>query len=625
MTPDFPTIYLLPAHFAPDELPSWENQIPTLTYDIHEADIVLTKISGKERARLELRSRNVLTDEIVRPTSGPDHASSPPAKRRRVARSRESAPGSESSTASDSQATPEDDRDDRDTRRTRGHVSPAVSQESGLKSGTQIIKVVRLAWFSQCKAKGSLLPLDEYVIYEGLKRPAVIPPTKPNGGDVLQRAREEGRDSLPTSSQGRFQRSFQRRAFDRLHPRAKPSTELPPLLQETTSEHDSAMSLPLVPDFLHTKFSCQRPTPFNSPNSAFIEQLKKVRAIRTLEQDEIAVRAYSTAIAAIAAYPYLISHAAEVARLPGCGPKIVDLYRQWSTTGCLDDIKKADASSRMKVLLLFYDIWGVAAKTAHEFYSRGWRDLDDIVEHGWDRISRVQQIGVKYYDELQEKIPRAEVEQIANTILEHANGIRKGYQMVIVGGYRRGKSSSGDVDVIISHTDPAATLYLVNDLVSSLEKAEYITHTLLVSERNSQRGQTALGWKGEDRKSSGFDTLDKALVVWQDPGGGGGGSTMPRPHRRVDIIISPWKTAGCAVMGWTGGTTFERDLRRYCKEEHGLKFDSSGVRRRGDGGEWVDLESDADGRPAPDMLTAEKRAFAGLGLEWRPPEERCTG
>jgi DNA polymerase IV len=27
---------------------------------------------------------------------------------------------------------------------------------------------------------------------------------------------------------------------------------------------------------------------------------------------------------------------------------------------------------------------------------------------------------------------------------------------------------------------------------------------------------------------------------------------------------------------------------------------------------------------APDMLTAEKRVFEGLGLEWRDPEERCT-
>jgi DNA polymerase IV len=46
---------------------------------------------------------------------------------------------------------------------------------------------------------------------------------------------------------------------------------------------------------------------------------------------------------------------------------------------------------------------------------------------------------------------------------------------------------------------------------------------------------------------------------------------------------------------------------------------------RTDGGQWVDLESDADGNPAPDLYTAEKRVFENLGLEWREPEKRCTG
>jgi DNA polymerase IV len=194
----------------------------------------------------------------------------------------------------------------------------------------------------------------------------------------------------------------------------------------------------------------------------------------------------------------------------------------------------------MKVLLLFYDIWGVAAKTANDFYSRGWRDLDDIVEHGWDRLNRVQQIGVKYYEEFQEKIPRAEVEAISDIILEHANRIRRGFQMVIVGGYRRGKTECGDVDVVLSHPDPSATEFFVNAIVSSLEASGYITHTLTISSRNSERGQAPVAWKGEGRKAgTGFDTLDKALVVWQDPVWDKTKTRdgkNPNVHRRVDII-----------------------------------------------------------------------------------------
>ncbi|KAI0115472.1 hypothetical protein GGR51DRAFT_546282 [Nemania sp. FL0031] len=555
----FPTIFLLPAHFEADELPELESQIPTLTYDISEAKIILGKVTKKPRALLELRSRKLLTDEI--------------------------------------QTTPQD-----------GGDAGAVED----KADDSIIQVVRLEWFTASRAKGKVLPVDDYLVYQGRKKaPKSEHQTAPNAEDILKRAREDGEMGGRPSPQ-----------------RSRPTrAKRPHLAQESTSEHGRALELPPLPNYLHTDYSCQRPTPFNTPNCAFIEQLKKMRTLRTLEGDDVGVRAYSTSIAAVAAYPYLLSSVSEVVRLPGCGPKIEGLYKQWKQNGYLDDVQEAASDSKMKVLLLFYDIWGVGAKTAHDFYNRGWRDLDDIVEFGWTKITRVQQIGIKFYEELQEKVPRTEVETIANIILEHANEKREGFQMVIVGGYRRGKASSGDVDVTLSHPDSSVTEFAVGEIVRRLEKAHYISHTLTISDANSERGQAPLAWKGEGRKAgSGFDTLDKAMVVWQDPNWDKTTAAKnPNPHRRVDIIISPWKTAGCAVVGWTGGTTFERDLRRYCKKVKGLKFDSSGVRRRGDGGEWVDLESDPDGNPAPDMLTAERRVFENLGLEWRPPEERCTG
>lgn len=150
-------------------------------------------------------------------------------------------------------------------------------------------------------------------------------------------------------------------------------------------------------------------------------------------------------------------------------------------------------------------------------------------------------------------------------------------------------------------------------------------HTLSVSECNSERGQRPTSFKGAGTAGTGFDTLDKALVVWQDPKfiPTAPSSKNPNPHRRVDIIISPWGTVGCAVLGWSSETTFQRDLRRYCKAK-GLKFDSSGIRSREPPFDWVDLEDGGKGPPRT-MEEAERRVFAGLELEWRPPEERCTG
>lgn len=256
------------------------------------------------------------------------------------------------------------------------------------------------------------------------------------------------------------------------------------------------------------------------------------------------------------------------------------------------------------------------------FAMLGWRDLDDVVEYGWQSLSRVQQIGLKYCDEFKSKISRQEVEEIADDILAHARAIDHGFEMTIVGGYRRGKTQSGDVDVILSHREEAKTSHAIEKMVLSLERVNLITHTLSLWTKNSERGQLPLAWKGEKTGfGTGFDTLDKAMVVWQDKIRYGDGA----PHRRVDIIVSPWKTVGCALLGWSGATTFQRDLRRYCKKEKGLKFDSSGIRTRTDG-TWVDFEGNSGlaSEPAPDMETAERRVFNGLGLTWRPPSERCT-
>jgi DNA polymerase IV len=286
---------------------------------------------------------------------------------------------------------------------------------------------------------------------------------------------------------------------------------------------------------------------------------------------------------------------------------------------------------RREVLRSFYDIWGVGAKTARYFYyNNHWTELDDVIEYGWNDLDRVQQIGVKYYDEFLVPIPRDEVEQIGAVVRECVVRLRdERVTVTIVGGYRRGKTASGDVDMIVSHPDLEVTAGLVREIVESLEETEFITHTLTMSLTNTNRGQHALPFRSAKGAGAGFDTLDKALVVWQDPAWPTREQDLaenPKAknraiHRRVDIIIAPWRSVGCAVMGWSGGTTFQRDLRRYAKAIKGWKFDSSGIRSRSTG-EAIMLEGPdgVDGSPED----AEKKVFEGLGLEFVPPEYRVT-
>ncbi|KAF4969472.1 hypothetical protein FSARC_3330 [Fusarium sarcochroum] len=561
---NLPRIFLLSTHVKPDELHQLEERIPTLTYDINEAEIVVGKISQPRRAEFELRRAKLEFVPLEQlQTQGDEPSPTDLAK----------------------------DPDDGPNPKRR-----KVTEQS--TTATNIVKVVKLAWLSDSWEKKRLLPVDQYLVYQGKKTlpreptpapaPAPAPPpASPKGStspasNILERAALDQK-AQPTSSSPHSRHKRRHDGSMTL------SQNTPSLLHQTTSEHD--IDLPMLPDFLRTTYSCQRPTHMNPPNEEFAKALIEVRTIRQLR---------------------------EVARLPGCGDRIAELWNHWTETGELVEICEANADPKISVLKIFYNIWGVGAVTAREFYHKGWRDLDDLVEYGWTMLNRSQQIGVKYYNEFLRGIPRDEVASIGATVLEYARIIDPGFEVVIVGGYRRGKKLSGDVDIVLSHRDESKTLRVISEIVLSLEKGHIITHTLTLSTHNSDRGQRPVSWKGENSSSSGFDTLDKALVVWQDPG------KEDAPHRRVDIIISPWKTVGCAVLGWSGGTMFQRDVRRYCKNVKGFKFDSSGIRRRADG-RWVDLERSSAGDGAPDMETAERRVFEGLGLPWRPPEERCTG
>ncbi|PNS15970.1 hypothetical protein CAC42_4371 [Sphaceloma murrayae] len=689
---NLPPIHVSLTHFERSEVDDWEDRLhqhdANLTYDFDEVRIVLTKVEQKRRAQFDLRSHGLWTKEVPQvAASGPSISDVSTSHKHQTVtpleNASENAKLDDASTQSDSQRTVDCSQESAyQPREKDGHVSydPVLRFLE-----TSTIKVIKMHWMETCLASGRLEPLHNLLVFEGTRidppndkgpTPLSTPPKRKRGlhdtgadyqlrspgQGILARAKADAAETSPMRDKDFGSRRFgdkSRSTFTAPYAAGATSSQPPHLLVETTSEHEGEIpdsDLPPPPDWVVEQrlYACQRMTPPNPPNEPFIELLKEIRLARLLTADEIGVRAYSTSIASIAAYPYKLTSPKEVLRLPGCDIKIANLFVEYANTGVLHAAQAAKDDPDLKILRLFYDIWGVGATTARDFYyQRGWRELDDVVEYGWSTLSRVQQIGVKYYDEFKAGIPRSEVEDIARIIHSHAVKVRDSrIQSLVVGGYRRGKDESGDVDIIVSHPDEDATKNLVTDIVSSLEEEGWITHTLLLALTSTHRDQQTLPFRAsKERAGTGFDTLDKALVVWQDPRweakardkDRNAGAKNPAPHRRVDIIISPWRTVGCAVMGWSGGTTFQRDVRRYAKNVKGWKFDSSGVRERGSGsvvdveGFWSGggAEGADEGRGAVEvdkwkgrskgMVEAEKRVFRSLGLEWREPDERCTG
>ncbi|TEY33694.1 hypothetical protein BOTCAL_0668g00050, partial [Botryotinia calthae] len=619
----FPPTYVFRFLLGDKEIRELEDGLDrsgALRYTIQEAEVGLARISTKARVEFELRKLKFVTVDVtniekeIEIVGEVNVGVKSEMERKRKAgsgkkerRSTLNDNGNEViELSSDEDETEDEEEEEEEMARkklksTDGKSSPApigsyygrsIVKGSDKVNVPNTFKVLKIDWYFDSIREGILLPIDKYLIYEGRR---VVEPPKFLPSDLLTRAAADLGGS-PNPKHGPHYRQQQS---------SKPLTR-PTFLTESTSEHDDPSYFPPVPEYLKTIHSCERPTPLTSPNDPFINQLKTIKLKRLLDGDPIAVRAYSTSIASIAAYPYPLRSPNELIRLPGCDQKIANLLHQFLNTGNVDEVLDFEQNSRMQVLKTFYNIWGVADITTREFHDqRKWKDLDDIVVEGWNDLKPAQKIGVKYYEELNTPIPRCETEAIGSIILSEARRIDPGFQMVIVGGYRRGKLESGDVDIMLTHRDEKRTLGFLPELTWRLEEQGWITNVLLESMKNSERGQWAvdLSWKKDKGRRTGFDSLDKALAVWQDinfqveeevEGREGKKRRNPNPHRRVDIIITPWKTAGAAIIGWSGRTTFQRDLRKYCKAKRNWRFDSSGIRERGTG-EWVDLEGGVEG------------------------------
>lgn len=276
-----PVIYLLPTQLKPAELHELEKRIPTLTYNIDEAEIVLGKVSRKQRALFELRRLKLDTEPLESSE-----------------RVQETSLGGEGSI-------------EKASKRRKLNLPTIASPDPLLEGGNGTVRVLNLSWFTESMEKGTLMPMSNYIVYEGrkLKHDTLEPSMNHEQKDIdgtttiLERAAD---DKTNVASQSSLQHKGKEKLpqyIIKTSPRDGQSTK-PELMRQLTWEND--ISLPTVPDFLHTTYSCQRSTPNPAPNAAFIEELKNIRTLRLLQSDKIGVRAYSTSISSIAAYPHKI-------------------------------------------------------------------------------------------------------------------------------------------------------------------------------------------------------------------------------------------------------------------------------------------------------------------------------
>lgn len=261
--------------------------------------------------------------------------------------------------------------------------------------------------------------------------------------------------------------------------------------------------------------------------------------------------------------------------MPGIGVTIMKKLEEYMDTGTLRMLERERADPQN----LFTQVYGIGPKKAKEIVEKDVKTIEQLRERQDELLNDVQRIGLKYYEDILQRIPREEVvafEKILETNFQEVKTPGSRYE--IVGSYRRGNKTSGDIDVII--TGPEKEIF--KKFMDNLLEKKIIVEVL-------SRGPT------------------KSLVIAKLPGADF--------SRRVDFLYTSPEEYPFAVLYFTGSKIFNTVMRGralslgYSLNEHGL-YKMDGKKK----GEKVDH-----------VFKNEKDIFDFLKMKYKTPEERKDG
>jgi DNA polymerase lambda len=309
--------------------------------------------------------------------------------------------------------------------------------------------------------------------------------------------------------------------------------------------------------------------------STIIAELEVLLAIAPLEAaGTFKARAYATGIKAIAALPRLrtVEDLPAPAKGDGLGKEIRSKILTILEHGHLDI--EPEVRAKAAALTAFRGIYGVGPKKAEELVTAGYFTIDALRAAANPKLlNKNQHVGLRYYEDINSRIPRAEMDEHATLLMAAKPAALDG---VIVGSYRRGCVNSGDIDMLVRTADATVDAgAALAAYVADLKARGYIREVLAQGDH-------------------------KCLAVAVLPG--------KAKARRLDLLVTPPAEFPFAVLYFTGSDGFNVAMRAHALtrgftlNEHALTQVSTG-------------------RPVSGIKT-ERDIFTVLKLQWREPTER---
>lgn len=346
--------------------------------------------------------------------------------------------------------------------------------------------------------------------------------------------------------------------------------------------------------FNQDKFTCMTGgtgvTPESNPNARTIEVLQKMADYYVQTKDHWRQTAYRKAIGTLRRQTDKIATYEEALNLPTIGNRLALKIEEIVLTNGLRRLENAMMDSNYHTLQLFMNIYGVGINQAWKWVQQGHKTLEDLKSHA--HLTDNQRLGIEHYDDFLTRIPRDEVTALGNVVSAAAAALDPKVEVIIGGSYRRGASSSGDIDCLLTKPSTSSSqelLGFLNQLISKLTESKFLVAALSVPSQSGSKWHGCCVLPGASKP------------IW----------------RRIDFLLVPETQLGAALIYFTGDDIFNRSIRLLSSRK-GWRLNQRGLYKdvmRGPGRvkmtEGTLIES-AD----------ERKIFAALGVPWRPPEQR---
>ncbi|ANB50692.1 putative DNA polymerase family X protein [Powai lake megavirus] len=292
-----------------------------------------------------------------------------------------------------------------------------------------------------------------------------------------------------------------------------------------------------------------------------------------------------------------ITDPSDVNGIKGIGESTKRRIAEILETGKLSELKnKYDKKKQEKINSIqeLERVIGIGSSTAKKLITKygitSVKELKKAIKSGEIEVSNAILLGLKYYGIVEGNIPRKEIDQVDKYLQKQAEKINEDLEIMICGSYRRGKATSGDIDVLIYHPAMKTTKEMLNPEKYNLEPYFEIFISNLTKNGFLLDHMT----DGSNKKYMGFCKY------------------KTNPVRRIDVRFIPYESLPSAMLYFTGPYELNTIMR------------SSAKKRKMILNEYGLYKVDANELKTPVKIKSEADIFNALGMDYLTPQERET-